>query len=131
MLDLDKFKVFNDTYGHAAGDTLLRKLGGFLRSRTRGEDIACRYGGEEFVLILPEASIEVTQQRAEQLREEFKLLTVQDRGQTLGALTLSVGVAVFPEHGATVEEILHAVDTALYRAKAEGRDRVVTGKALE
>ena len=131
MLDLDKFKVFNDTYGHAAGDALLRKLGGFLRSRTRGEDIACRYGGEEFVVILPEASIEVTQQRAEQLREEFKFLTVQHRGQTLGALTLSVGVAVFPEHGTTVEDILHAVDTALYRAKAEGRDRVVTGKALE
>ena len=82
-------------------------------------------------MILPEASIEVTQQRAEQLREEFKFLTVQHRGQTLGALTLSVGVAVFPEHGTTVEDILHAVDTALYRAKAEGRDRVVTGKALE
>ncbi len=131
MLDLDKFKVFNDTYGHEAGDTLLRELGGFLRSRTRGEDIACRYGGEEFVLILPEASIEVTQQRAEQLREEFKNLNVQHRGLALGALTLSVGVAVFPEHGTTVEEILHAVDTALYRAKAEGRDRVVTGKALE
>src|SRR2546422_5981503 len=128
---LDRFTRLNDTFGHEAGDTLLRELGEFLRSRTRGEDIACRYGGEEFVVILSEASIEVTQQRAEQLREEFKFLTVQHRGQTLGALTLSVGVAVFPEHGTTVEDILHAVDTALYRAKAEGRDRVVTGKALE
>src|SRR3989441_716153 len=131
MLDLDKFKVFNDTYGHEAGDALLRKLGGFLRSRTRGEDIACRYGGEEFVVILSEASIEVTQQRAERLREEFKHLSVQHRGKTLGALTLSIGVAVFPEHGTTAEDILHTVDSALYRAKAEGRDRVVTGKALE
>jgi len=126
MFDLDKFKVFNDTYGHEAGDALLRKLGGFLRSRTRGEDIACRYGGEEFVVILPEASIEVTQQRAERLREEFKHLSVQHRGRTLGALTLSIGVAVFPEHGTTAEDILHTVDSALYRAKAEGRDRVVT-----
>ncbi|PYU11347.1 MAG: hypothetical protein DMG29_16000, partial [Acidobacteria bacterium] len=89
MLDLDKFKVFNDTYGHEAGDTLLRELGGFLRSRTRGEDIACRYGGEEFVVILPDASMEVTQQRAERLREEFKRLNVQQRGRSLGPVTLS------------------------------------------
>src|SRR3989441_689411 len=129
MLDLDKFKVFNDTYGHEAGDTLLRELGGFLRSRTRGEDIACRYGGEEFVLILPDASMEVTQQRAERLREEFKRLNVQQRGRSLGPVTLSVGVAVFPEHGSTVEEILRAADHALYQAKAEGRDRVALGAA--
>src|SRR3989449_2060449 len=129
MLDLDKFKVFNDTYGHEAGDTLLRELGGFLRSRTRGEDIACRYGGEEFVVILPDASMEVTQQRAERLREEFKRLNVQQRGRSLGPVTLSVGVAVFPEHGSTAEEILRAADHALYQAKAEGRDRVALGAA--
>ena len=129
MLDLDKFKVFNDTYGHEAGDTLLRELGEFLRSRTRGEDIACRYGGEEFVVILPEASMEVTQQRAERLREEFKHLNVQHRGRSLGPVTLSVGVAVFPEHGSTAEEILRAADHALYQAKAEGRDRVALGAA--
>ena len=129
MLDLDRFKRFNDTFGHEAGDTLLRELGEFLRSRTRGEDIACRYGGEEFVVILPEASMEVTQQRAERLREEFKHLNVQHRGRSLGPVTLSVGVAVFPEHGSTAEEILRAADHALYQAKAEGRDRVALGAA--
>src|SRR5438445_13130244 len=93
------------------------------------EHIACRYGGEEFVVILPEASMEVTQQRAERLREEFKHLNVQHRGRSLGPVTLSVGVAVFPEHGSTAEEILRAADHALYQAKAEGRDRVALGAA--
>ena len=76
MLDLDHFKRFNDTHGHEAGDTLLRELGEFLRTRTRREDIACRYGGEEFVLVLPDATVQVTQQRGERLRDEFKRLNV-------------------------------------------------------
>jgi diguanylate cyclase (GGDEF)-like protein len=130
MLDLDHFKRFNDTFGHEAGDALLRELGGFLRTRTRREDIACRYGGEEFVVILPEASIEATRQRAERLREEFKHLNVQHRGRSLGAVTLSLGVAVFPEHASTVEDIMRSADRALYRAKAEGRDRVVLGESI-
>jgi diguanylate cyclase (GGDEF)-like protein len=128
MLDLDHFKRFNDTFGHEAGDTLLRELGEFLRTRTRREDIACRYGGEEFAVILPEASIEATQHRAERLRAEFKHLNVQHRGQSLGTVTLSLGVAVFPEHGTTFEEILRVADRALYRAKEKGRDRVVVGE---
>jgi diguanylate cyclase (GGDEF)-like protein/PAS domain S-box-containing protein len=125
MLDLDDFKTYNDTFGHEAGDTLLRELGNFLKSNIRGEDIACRYGGEEFALILPEASIEGTRQRAEQLREGVKHLEVQHRGQSLGGVTLSVGVAMFPEHGTTTDDILRAADAALYQAKATGRDRVV------
>jgi len=76
MLDLDHFKRFNDTHGHEAGDTLFRELGEFLRTRTRREDIACRYGGEEFVLVLPDATVQVTQQRGERLRDEFKRLNV-------------------------------------------------------
>jgi len=131
MLDLDHFKRFNDTHGHEAGDTLLRELGEFLRTRTRREDIACRYGGEEFVLVLPEATIEVTRQRGERLRDEFKRLNVQHRGQSLGAVSLSIGVAVFPDHGLTVEDLLRASDQALYRAKAEGRNRVVLGERVE
>lgn len=130
MMDLDHFKRFNDTFGHEAGDALLRELGEFLRTRTRREDIACRYGGEEFVVILPEASIEATRQRAERLREEFKHLNIQHRGRSLGTVTLSLGVAVFPEHASTVEDILRCADRALYRAKAEGRDRVVLGEAV-
>ncbi len=125
MLDLDHFKRFNDTSGHEAGDTLLQALGNLLRRRVREEDIACRYGGEEFTLILPDASLDAARQRAEQLREEAKHLQVQHRGRYLGAVTLSVGVAAFPEDGSTAREILWAADEALYRAKAEGRDRVV------
>ncbi len=130
MFDLDHFKQFNDTYGHEAGDLLLRELGHFLQSRTRREDIACRYGGEEFLVILPEAWLEVTQKRAEQLRAEVKELKVQCRGQSLRGVTLSSGVAVFPEHGSTANTLLHAADQALYRAKAQGRDRVVVAESL-
>ncbi len=131
LLDLDHFKGFNDTFGHEAGDTLLREMGHFLQGRTRREDIACRYGGEEFILILPEAWLDVTQVRAEQLREEIKHLNVQYRGQVMGAITLSLGVAVFPQHGSTASSLLRVADSALYRAKAAGRDRVVVGEAIE
>jgi len=125
MLDVDHFKLFNDTFGHDAGDALLREFGNFLRAHVRGEDVACRYGGEEFTLILPEASLEVTRQRAEHLRGDIKHLHAQYHDQPLGAVALSLGVAVFPDHGSTGEVVLKAADAALYRAKGEGRDRVV------
>ncbi|HEY7461410.1 MAG TPA: diguanylate cyclase [Gemmatimonadota bacterium] len=124
MLDLDRFKGFNDAFGHAAGDTLLRELGAFMRGHLRGEDIACRYGGEEFTLILPDADLEQTRMRAEQLRHGVRHLAIQHHGQTLAAITLSLGVAAYPEHGTSSDEILSAADAALYAAKAEGRDRV-------
>ncbi|MBI3360334.1 MAG: PAS domain S-box protein [Chloroflexi bacterium] len=128
MLDLDHFKRFNDTFGHGAGDMLLREVGTLLQSHVRGEDIACRYGGEEFTLIMPEASMEVTRLRAERMREEAKRAQLQFHGQLLGAVTLSAGVAIFPEHGSTPEAVIRAADAALYRAKREGRDRVVVGQ---
>jgi len=131
MLDLDHLKQFNDRFGHEAGDTLLRELGHFLQACTRREDIACRYGGDEFLLILPEAWLEVTRERAEQLREEVKRLNIHYRGHTLGAVTLSLGVVAFPEHGSTASTLLRAADVALYCAKTEGRDRVVIGQAIE
>jgi diguanylate cyclase (GGDEF)-like protein len=131
LLDLDHFKLVNDTYGHEAGDGLLREVGFFLQSRTRREDIACRYGGEEFLLILPEASLESTRQRAEQLRQDYKNLTVHRRGRSVGAVTVSLGVAVFPEHGSSATALLRAADAALYCAKTEGRDRVVVSQGLE
>ncbi len=131
MLDLDRFKSFNDAFGHAAGDTLLRELGAFIRAHLRGEDIACRYGGEEFTLILPDADLDQTRARAEQLRQGARHLTVLHHGQTLAAITLSLGVAAFPDSGASVEEILSAADTALYEAKAAGRDRVTLAAAVE
>jgi diguanylate cyclase (GGDEF)-like protein len=125
MIDIDHFKRFNDTFGHAAGDTLLREMGGLLQQHTRGEDIACRYGGEEFTLVLLEASAEDTEQRAALLREEAGRLRVEYGHQPLGNITISVGVAVFPDHGGTVETLLKSADAALYRAKAGGRDRVM------
>jgi diguanylate cyclase (GGDEF)-like protein/PAS domain S-box-containing protein len=128
MLDLDHFKRFNDTYGHEAGDNLLRTLGGFLEKHVRREDVACRYGGEEFVLILAEASQEIVCQRAEEIRREFPKVPVRYRGQVLESVTLSLGVAMFPEHGATGRDVLRAADDAMYRAKAQGRDRVVVAE---
>jgi len=127
MLDLDHFKRFNDTFGHEAGDVVLREVGKLLQRNLRGEDIACRYGGEEFVLILVEAPIEAARQRAEQIRADVKQLIVEHAGQTFGAVTLSLGIAAFPEDGQTSNGLVNAADQALYRAKAAGRDRVVVG----
>ena len=98
-------------------------------TRIRGADIACRYGGEEFTLILPEAPLEATRQRAEELREGVKALRVQHRGQPLGPITLSLGVAGFPDHSSNKEVLLRTADAALYRAKQDGRDRVVVSGA--
>ena len=128
MIDIDHFKHFNDTNGHVAGDALLRILGGFLQRRIRGEDVACRYGGEEFILIMPEASLEAASQRAELLQQGAKGLRVSAGGISLGGITLSLGVAIYPQHGNTMDTILRAADTALYRAKQEGRDRVVVAE---
>ena len=125
MMDLDHFKTFNDRLGHEAGDVLLRALGALLKKQIRGGDVACRYGGEEFALILPDISIEDGQLRAEQLRQEIKDLKVKYRDETLETITLSLGVAMFPMHGDTGQKVLRAADKALYEAKRLGRDRVV------
>jgi diguanylate cyclase (GGDEF)-like protein/PAS domain S-box-containing protein len=125
MVDVDHFKTFNDVHGHEVGDAILRKLGAFFEKSVRGEDIACRYGGEEFILILPDTGIDDLMRRAETMRTRAKEeVAVVQRGKTL-TITLSMGVAVFPEHGASGEETLGAADQALYRAKSEGRDRIV------
>ncbi len=122
MLDLDNFKSFNDAHGHEAGDRILKEFSSVLRAGVRSSDIACRYGGEEFTIILPEASLEVSRQRAEQLREDTARLNMQ--GQGPGLLSVSIGVAAFPDHGTDKDQVLQAADRALYRAKREGRDRV-------
>ena len=125
MLDVDDFKQFNDDFGHAAGDVVLCELGGLLLEHFRGEDVACRYGGDEFNIILLDASIEMTHKRAQRLCEHARHLNLQFEGQPLPKITLSIGIAGFPEHGSTSAEILKAADTALYRAKEEGRGEVV------
>jgi diguanylate cyclase (GGDEF)-like protein len=129
MIDIDRFKLFNDTFGHEAGDLLLRELGSVLSSITRGGDIACRYGGEEFLLILAEASLETGCERAAKLKEQVANLQVRYRGETLRRITVSTGVAGFPQHGTSAAQIVKAADEALYRAKAAGRDRVVVADA--
>jgi diguanylate cyclase (GGDEF)-like protein/PAS domain S-box-containing protein len=124
MLDIDRFKQFNDLFGHQAGDALLRALGDFLLQRTRGQDVACRYGGEEFALILASAAVDAACKRIEILRQELKQLTVQHAGQMLGRVTFSIGIASYPGNATTPEELLRAADRALYQSKREGRDRV-------
>jgi diguanylate cyclase (GGDEF)-like protein len=128
ILDIDYFKRFNDTYGHHAGDTVLQAVGMFLQANIRGGDIACRYGGEEFILILPEATLEDTHRRAEQLRHNIKHLRVNYQNQQLPVITLSLGVASFPQHGDVSEAIIRSADDALYCAKAHGRDCVMVAR---
>ncbi|MFP4440023.1 MAG: PAS domain S-box protein [Chloroflexaceae bacterium] len=130
MLDIDHFKQINDTYDHDTGDTVLRMVGELLQTQTRGGDIVCRYGGEEFILVLPDAALEATQQRAELLRQEISSLTIKYAGHVLEPITASLGVAVFPQHGTTVNALIRAADTALYRAKAAGRNQVQVAEAL-
>ncbi len=125
MLDLDHFKKFNDTYGHGAGDALLVTFAEFLQKFLRGYDVACRYGGEEFVLILPEISGENALKRARQLLDETSHLTVPYQGKALEAVTSSIGIALFPQHGSNWEAVLRAADAALYQAKTGGRNHVV------
>jgi diguanylate cyclase (GGDEF)-like protein/PAS domain S-box-containing protein len=125
MLDIDHFKQFNDTYGHDAGDALLRALGTFLLNNIRGEDIACRYGGEEFTLILPTASLSDTQARAEDLRASINHLQAMHIDQWIGHITISLGAACFPQHGTSGDGLVRAADRALYQAKMAGRNCVV------
>jgi diguanylate cyclase (GGDEF)-like protein len=133
MIDVDNFKHFNDTFGHEAGDAVLRDLGGILQRHVRGSDIACRYGGEEFTVVLPEATLDIGRQRAEMLREAVRELRLVHDGKSLGAVTLSLGVACFPEHGRRRDHLLQVADAALYEAKNGGRNRVVVSnvKALK
>jgi diguanylate cyclase (GGDEF)-like protein/PAS domain S-box-containing protein len=123
MLDIDYFKKINDQFGHAVGDVVLHTVGQFLLAHVRAEDIACRYGGEEFMLILPDSTLENTRRRAEQIREQTRDLVVVHNLVRLH-FTVSIGIACFPIHGRTTSELLLQADLALYQAKALGRDQV-------
>ena len=124
MIDVDHFKKFNDNYGHQAGDALLRGLGAFLQSHVRGEDIACRYGGEEFILILPGAYPEGAATRAEEIRAgvETKFRVPFENG-FLPQVTISLGVAAYPIHATQADAVVKAADAALYKSKQDGRNR--------
>jgi diguanylate cyclase (GGDEF)-like protein len=132
MLDVDNFKEFNDSFGHEAGDVALQDLCQMLKAHVRDEDVACRFGGDEFVLILPDTSAELAAQRAEEMRIAVEHVEMQYHGHLLRPMTLSFGIATFPANGKTSQELLRASDTALFRAKSEGRDRVrLHGQAFE
>ncbi|MDX1934336.1 MAG: histidine kinase N-terminal 7TM domain-containing protein [Capsulimonadales bacterium] len=124
MLDIDYFKQINDRHGHAAGDTVITCLAGMLRTQIINPEFACRFGGEEFVVVLPGVSLREATERGEKWRDLFQSTPVMVQGKPVH-VTLSVGVAMSPEHGSNLEALLHGVDTALYAAKNGGRNRVV------
>ncbi len=125
MIDLDHFKRFNDTFGHDIGDLVLKRVARVLRKNSRAEDTVCRFGGEEFCLVCPDMSLENAQYLAEKFRKRIRNLDIRVNHKPIDAVTLSIGVALFPHHAHDAELLLKSADEALYRAKAEGRDRVV------
>ncbi|MCW5835987.1 MAG: diguanylate cyclase [Labilithrix sp.] len=125
VMDVDFFKRFNDSFGHQAGDHVLASIGALLRKKTRGADVASRMGGEELALVMPSSSLEDAAKRAEEIREAVAQMDVTHEGRDIGPVTLSIGVAAFPRHGATSDDVIRLADAALYRAKREGRNRVI------
>lgn len=129
IADLDYFKKVNDTFGHGAGDLVLREMGALLKNSIRAGDMACRFGGEEFALILPESDREGARLKAEALRKAFNVLRLAYDGRDLGRLTISFGIALFPDHADGSDQLLRAADEALYAAKGAGRDRVMISES--
>jgi diguanylate cyclase (GGDEF)-like protein len=130
-IDVDHFKKYNDNHGHDAGDMVLRAVGNCLENLFRNEDVPCRFGGEEFVVIMPGADAADALHRAEQLRSKIEDIVVRYLEKNLPRITVSIGVAVFPEAGDNPQTVLKAADQALYRAKEKGRNRVeLSGAAV-
>jgi diguanylate cyclase (GGDEF)-like protein len=129
MIDVDHFRRINDSLGHEAGDGVLKELGALFKKSIRGSDIACRYGGEEFAIILADATSEGARRRAEDIRAAVKRLELHHGGKSIGGLTVSLGVALFPYHADQATTLLRKADEALHQAKAAGRDRVVVSDA--
>ncbi len=125
MLDLDRFRDYNERHGHLAGDIVLQSLGVLVHGFRQGDDLACRYGGEEFVLVMPAATAIEAAGRLEGLRAALAETIIHYEGRRLEPITASIGVAGYPGHGTSGQELLRAADAALYRAKRAGRDRIV------
>jgi diguanylate cyclase (GGDEF)-like protein/PAS domain S-box-containing protein len=123
ILDIDFFKKINDTYGHKYGDFVLQTFAKFLSDNIRSGDLLCRFGGEEFVILMPNASTESAYERAEVLRRQFEAMNIDFENQNIKS-TFSAGVATFPNHSASSEAVLSLADQALYQSKANGRNRV-------
>jgi diguanylate cyclase (GGDEF)-like protein/PAS domain S-box-containing protein len=128
MIDLDHLKQINDIYGHAAGDAVIRELAKLLKRSVRVSDIPCRYGGDEFLLVMPDTNLETALRRANRIADEFRKLSIPFGTQTLGEFTLSMGVSCSTLSGHTSQDLMSAADKALYQAKGAGRDRVFTAE---
>jgi diguanylate cyclase (GGDEF)-like protein len=128
MADVDHFKRINDTYGHKAGDLMLQAVGGVMKKCVRSADIVCRYGGEEFVIVMPGASAPTVSKCAEEIRARFEALRVMSDDREIQA-TISLGAAIYPLHGSSVDEVFVRADRAMYCAKQRGRNRVVVFSA--
>src|ERR1700721_384216 len=124
MLDVDYFKRFNDTYGHAAGEAALKSIAEVLQLSIRSEDIACRYGGEEFTLLLADTGAEAAVERSEKILEAVSNINVTLAGRRYSDFTISIGVAIYPHDGGTLDELLRRADEALYCSKRQGRNQV-------
>jgi diguanylate cyclase (GGDEF)-like protein len=127
MLDIDGFKTYNDTFGHIAGDTLLKLIAECIMNSVRTMDIVSRFGGDEFIVILPETDAALASQIAERMRSEVEQLAVPPRGAAergARSATVSIGIACYPQHGDTIEVLLEQVDKALYLAKMQGKNRI-------
>ena len=129
MIDLDFFKKINDIFGHEAGDVVLKDVSALLKDCIRESDVACRYGGEEFVLVLSDASPDGARKKAESIQNAVMGLTLTIRQKSLGRVSTSIGVAIYPDHGADMDLLLRAADEALYEAKENGRNCVVMSEA--
>lgn len=130
VLDIDHFKRFNDTFGHDAGDAVLREFAHTVKKFMRTEDIVARLGGEEFIVALPNTPLDQAKILAVRVREQVSQMDVSFKGSSLGKVTTSIGVAEFPKHGPTVENLIAAADAALYQAKGNGRNRVETAGSI-
>ncbi|MFM8426993.1 MAG: histidine kinase N-terminal 7TM domain-containing protein [Chloroflexota bacterium] len=130
MADIDQFKAFNDQHGHKAGDLVLKQLAEVFTTYSRAEDVVCRYGGEEFLILMPGADMDTTVRRAEDWRKAFEQSKIEFEGKQLST-TLSLGVSIFPQQGQTSDDLLKLADKALYLSKNHGRNQVSIAKTGE
>jgi diguanylate cyclase (GGDEF)-like protein len=129
LTDLDFFKKINDNFGHQTGDYVLSEYANFLKNCFRGYDYIYRYGGEEFLILLPDTNDASAQMKAEILRSEIKKLKLEYAGKALPIVSISAGIAVYPDNGSDGRSLIAAADIALYKAKSSGRDKVISALA--
>jgi diguanylate cyclase (GGDEF)-like protein len=131
LIDIDHFKKVNDTYGHPAGDAILKQVARYLTGSIRRSDMVCRYGGEEVLLVMPDCDLAEGARKANAIRDGIRALTLRHDGVEIPSVTVSIGVAAYPDHAQDRVELVACADHALYQAKNNGRDRVIVAEARE